>query len=174
MGIRTHVCDIANDALENREGLPYPVLRSNSTLFSGRLFQLDANYRATDGITTPFNPAFIARYGVEHPSVRGAKALSAAETGSWPSTASGNATVVGVPLRPGLIILTTEYHTTGSYAANDPVTGVTGNGKFREASADALNETIGFVLEEGWRVNQAYNTTRKMIKIYITRSGYGL
>lgn len=175
MAIRTHVGQrVVGESIDNLIRVNFPVASSETTLYSGRLFQVDSNGRATEGVTTPFNPVYMAHRGVECADVRGAKAILSTQTGSLPSDSSGNSVIPGILLQPGAVLLTTEYHTTGSYAYMDPVTGVTGNGKWKEAAADDDDEVLGYVLAEGSGVNVAWASTRKMLKIHVTRSGYGL
>jgi hypothetical protein len=175
MAIRTYFCDVAvGESIDNLLRINVPVPTSVTTLYSGRAFQIDANGRASEGITTPFNPAYVAHRGVDCADVRGAKAILSTQTGSLPADYTGNSVISGIMMQAGLVILTTEYHTTGSYGYMDPITCVTGNGKFKEAGGDSNDETIGFALAEGSNVNAAYASTRSLLKIQFTRSGYGL
>ena len=179
MAVRSHVCMVAvGESVDVQMRLNIPVLTSATTLYSGRLFQIDSNGRASEGVTTPANPVYIAHRGVECADVRGAKAILSTQTGSLPADASGNAMISGIPLRAGLVILTTEYQNTGSYSQNDAITGATGSGRFKASGGDANDETLGFILGEGSSpslgVNAAWASSRKLMKIQFTRSGYGL
>lgn len=178
MPIRDHFCEVAiGEHIRDLVRLNVPVdLSSETSLYSGRLFQIDSDGKATEGVTTPSNPVYIAHRGVECPDVRGQAAISSGLTGGALADASGNGVISGIMVKPGLVVLTTEYHNTGSYSSMDPITGVTGNGKFKESGADDDDETIGYVLAEGTDVNDAYtsNSSRKLIKIQFTKSGYAL
>ena len=176
MAIRTHVCQVAVGESVGGEipRLNFPVAASQTTLYSGRAFQLDSSGRAAEKIVTPYNPAYIAYRGVECPDVNGAKAILSTATGSLDGNGSGYQMISAIPMRPGLVILTTEYFTTGSYVFMDAITCATASGRFKEAGGDANHETIGYCLEEGAGVNAAWEGTRKLLKIQFTRSGYGL
>jgi len=170
MTVRNHVCVVA--VPENPPMLAVPVdLSSQTTLYSGRAFHLDNAGMAYEGVTGANTPIFVAHRGVECPDVRGAKAVLSTATGSLPATASGHGMINGVILQPGMVILTTEYHTTGSYSINDNICVATGSGRFKEAGAKG--GTIARVLEEGSGVNVAYNTTRSMLKMLIVKNTRG-
>ena len=178
MAIRTHMCHVMQgEGIADQMRVTVPVVKTQTKIYSGSLFQIDSNGRATVSVTTPFNPAYVAHRGVECSDVRGVKAILSTQTGGLVADGSGNGVISGIMLRAGLVIATTEYHTTGSYAYQDALTGVTGNGKWKKATSDSVNEALGYVLQEGIGVripNVPYAKTRKMIKIQITRSGYGL
>ena len=110
MGVRTHSCDVViGEAITSMSRLNVPInVSGQASLYSGRLFHLDANGYATVGGTAG-SALYVAHRGVECTDVAGAQALSAGATGSVLSLTAGYGTVSGVPVRPGVALLTTEY-----------------------------------------------------------------
>jgi hypothetical protein len=97
------------------------------------------------------------------------------------ATSGGYGIISGLPLRPGLIVLTTEYATDETWSQNCSV-GVTGNGKFITDGVTA-STAVGRCLSEGSTVgvgsdgetgvNAAYLTNRSLVKIQFTKGYFG-
>lgn len=176
MAIRTRICEVAvGESLDNMQRENVSVdLSAQTTLYSGRIFHKDAGGLAVEGLTGPSVPAYIAHRGVECADVKGSGAIQSSATGSLLGTSSGYGVISGILMQPGLVVVTSEYDTTPTYAVNDGVTVVTGSGQWRKATGATNNEVLGIVIAEGSSVNVAYASTRNTVKIRLIRQGISL
>lgn len=129
-------------------------LGAQTTLYSGRIFHVDSNDMAVEGMSGPGTPLFFAHRGVEHPDVAGldATVISADLTGGVRGH-TGYGRISGVPLRPGLRIQTSEYDSDLSYSVGDGVCCATATGELRKATAVGNSEVLGYVAATPAKVN---------------------
>lgn len=171
-GVLTHFCNVRyGEGVGNMardESLVDP--SSATTLYSGRIYYKNSSGMATEGLSGPGVQLFIAHRGVDHPDVGGLSAITNNMTGAVLAV-SGYGRISGIPLRPGLNIETSEYHSGLTWTnLGAPVACATGSGELRIASGPMnAGEVLGYVDAAPRSVHDL-----DVVGVQVVRAGWGL
>lgn len=171
-GVITHFCNVKYGegvgSMPRDETLVDP--SAQSTLYSGRVYYKNSSGMAIEGMSGPGVQLYVASRGVDHPDVAGMGAITTNMTGSV-LAASGYGRISGIPLRPGINLETSEYHSGLTWTnLGAPVACASGSGEFRIGTGPMnAEEVLGHVDAAPHSVHDL-----DVVGIRIVRPGWGL